>query len=67
MDANKLSYCRFNGQLTLYAPFSIHLVILLLLTILIYVSKDKSIQSITRLCFSLIVTKNTINANCMAL
>ena len=54
MVANKFysSQCGFNAELA----FSIHQIILLLLTILMYISKDNYVQSIKRLCISFIIT-----------
>ena len=58
MVANKFysSQCGFNAELVVSAPFSIHQIILLLLTILMCMSKDNYVQSIKRLCISFIIT-----------
>ena len=57
MVANKFysSQCGFNAELAVLAPFSIHQIILLLLTILMCRSKDNYVQSIKRLCISFII------------
>ena len=57
MVANKFysSQCGFNAGLAVLAPFSIHQIILFLLTILICMSKDNYVQSIKRLCISFII------------
>ena len=56
MVANKFysSQCGFNAELAILAPFPIHQIILLLLTILMCISKDNYVQSIKRLCISFI-------------
>ena len=58
MVANKLhsSQYGFNAQLGFFAPFPIHQIILLLLTIVMCMSKDNYAQSIKRLCILVIVT-----------
>ena len=58
MVANKFysSQYGFNAELAVLAPFSIHQIILLLLTILMCISKDNYVQSIKRLCISFIIT-----------
>ena len=58
MVANKFysSQCGFNAELAVLAPFSIHQIILLLLTILMCISKDNYVQSIKRLLISFIIT-----------
>ena len=47
------SLCGFNAELAVLAPFSIHQIILLLLTTLMWMSKDNFVQSIKRLCILL--------------
>ena len=56
--ANKFysSQCGFNAKLAVLAPFSIHQIILLLITIVMCMSKDNYVQSINRLCISFIVS-----------
>ena len=58
MVANKFysSQCGFNAELAVLAPFSIHQIILLLLTILMCISKDNYVQSIKRPWISFIIT-----------
>ena len=56
--ANKFysSQCRFNAELAVLAPFSIHQIILLLLTIVMCMLNDNHVQSTERLCISFIFT-----------
>ena len=58
MVANKFysSQCGFNVELAVLAPFSIHKIILLLLTIVMCMLKDNYVQSTEKLCISFIVT-----------
>ena len=57
MVANKFyqSQCRFNAEGVVLAPFTIHQIILLLLTIKMCMIKDNYVQSTKRLCISFIV------------
>ena len=58
MVANKFysSQCGFNAELAVLAPFSILQIIVLLLTIVMYMSKENYVQSMKRLCISFIIT-----------
>ena len=51
-----LFQCGFNAELVVLAPFSIHQIICLLLTIAMCVLKTNYMQSIKRFCISFIVT-----------
>ena len=55
--ANKFysSQCGFNTERAVLAPFSIHQIILFLLTTLMCMSKDNYVQIIKRLCTSFII------------
>ena len=50
------SQCGFNAELAVLARFSIHQIIVLLLTIVMYMSKENYVQSMKRLCISFIIT-----------
>ena len=46
----------FCFTVAVYAPFSIHLIILLLLNTLMYILKDNYVQRIKRFCISFVIT-----------